>query len=345
MRRFLIRLGLAMIPIVACGFEGAGGPAAPPAGSSGSSATPGGSAGAGPTVPTAGAAGAQMQPSTGGGSGSGGSGSGNAGSGNAAGSSAGGIAQGGASGGASSAGAGAAGLAGSAGAGVGGSAAGDPHFKLLWRDDFDSFNAERWSKATHTFAENLARFTADNAVVEGGMLKLRVTNVAQGSKPYSAAEVYTKELFTYGRFEGRIQFCKGSGLVSSLFTYKDDVNTSWQEIDVEYLGYLSKSVQYNLVWGSLNDRKYQPAVVNFDYSPATEFHDYAIEWKPDAITFYVDGKQTHQDVQATIKDPARLRMNAWPTDYSVTTFAGRLDTTAIPCEAQYDWIQVSSYTP
>lgn len=239
-----------------------------------------------------------------------------------------------------------AGSAGAAGAGgSGGSSNIDPAFKPLWRDEFDSFDTNRWSKATHTFPENKARFSEANAVVEGGFLKLRVSNVPNGDKPYSAAEVLSKEEFTFGRFEGRIKFCAGSGMVSSLFTYKEDVNQSWQEIDIEHLGYLPKSIQYNLISGTLASRKYQPKVVTFQYAPPTEFHDYAFEWRPEGITFFVDGVQTHKDVQDTLKDAARLHMNAWPTDNAVTSFAGQLDPSAIPCEAQYDWVQVWSYQP
>jgi beta-glucanase (GH16 family) len=134
-------------------------------------------------------------------------------------------------------------------------------------------------------------------------------------------------------------------MVSSLFTYKDNVNQSWQEIDIEHLGYLPKSVQYNLVSGNLNNRVYQPKVVNFAFSPPVDFHEYVIEWRPENITFFVDGKQTHQDIQASIKDAARLHMNAWPTDNAHTNFAGTFDPNAVPCEADYDWIEAYTYTP
>ena len=63
------------------------------------------------------------------------------------------------------------------------------------------------------------------------------------------------------------------------------------------------------------------------------------------VTFYVDGTQTHHAVQATLKDAAKLHMNAWPTDNSVTQFAGPFNPAAVPCEAQYDWIEAYSYTP
>ena len=63
------------------------------------------------------------------------------------------------------------------------------------------------------------------------------------------------------------------------------------------------------------------------------------------MTFFVDGAQTHRDVQVTLKDAAGLHMNAWPNDNSVTSFAGHFDETAIPCEAQYDWVEAYRYVP
>ncbi len=223
-----------------------------------------------------------------------------------------------------------------------------PEFKLLWKDEFDSFDASRWAKADHTFIENLGRFTPDNAVIEGGLLKLRVTKVPRGDRPYSAAELYSRAEYSFGRYEARIKFCKGSGVVSSLFTYKDDALNQWEEIDIEHLGNLPRSIQYNLISspaGDGNNRLYQPFVVHFDYRPSEEFHDYAIEWKPEGITFYVDGVYSHKLVQARIQHAARLRMNAWPTNSAETNFAGPLDTNAIPCEAQYEWMAAYAYQP
>ncbi|MDF3071794.1 MAG: hypothetical protein K0R38_7395 [Polyangiaceae bacterium] len=235
---------------------------------------------------------------------------------------------------------------GTAGAsGGGGGPVVDPRFKLKWRDDFDSFNDARWSKRTHTFEENLARFTANNVVVEGGFLKLRVSKTPSQDREYSAAEVATKEEFTYGRFAGRVKFCAGSGMVSSLFTYKQDVSDSWQEIDIEHLGYLPKSIQYNLISGTNANRVYQPKVVNFQWSPTMEFHDYVLEWLPDGITFFIDGAQTWKDTQPKIKDAQTLHMNAWPANYAVTQFAGPFDPNAVPCEAQYDWVEAYTYAP
>jgi len=222
-----------------------------------------------------------------------------------------------------------------------------PQWKLLWRDDFNQFDSGHWQKASHTFPENASQFTPDNAVVEGGFLKLRLTNQQSGDRAYSGAEVATNQTFTFGRFEARIRFASGSGIVSSLFTYKDNADQGWNEIDIENLGYITDGVQYNLIssppgGGALT---YQPKVVKTGYPPTQEFHDYAIEWTPVDIRFYVDLRLVYRDVQTRIKDPSRLHMNIWAANYAKTTFAGKLDTSAIPAEAQYDWVAVYAYQP
>ena len=220
-------------------------------------------------------------------------------------------------------------------------------FKLLWRDEFDNFDAGRWQKSGHDFPENAAQFTPDNVVVEGGFLKLRITNTPNNGHAYSAAEVYTNDQFTFGRFEARIRFAPGSGIVSSLFTYRDDANHGWNEIDIENLGYIADGVQYNLISSPLGGGAltYQPRVVKTGFPPTQEFHDYAIEWTPVDIRFYVDEKLAWRDVQTRINQTSRLRMNIWPTNNAKTTFAGPLDTSKIPAEAQYDWVAVYAYQP
>jgi hypothetical protein len=270
----------------------------------------------------------------------------------------GGVGTGGGGGGASNtASGGASGGGGAAGAsgGTGGAATGfdggvSPQFVLLWEDQFDTFDDTRWAKATHTFPENLARFATDHALVEGSLLKLRVSNQPNGAQAYSAGEVYTLETFLYGRFEARIKFARGSGIVSSLFSFKDNSTTFWNEIDIEYLGNQLSGVQYNIITSPSGSSvlTYQPDFDPLGFSPFADFHDYGFEWTPTEVRFYVDGKRRYTDarnVSARLTQPARLRMNCWPTNYARTQFAGPLDTAAIPAEAQYDWVRVYRYVP
>ncbi len=48
-------------------------------------------------------------------------------------------------------------------------------FKLKWTDNFDKLDYGRWQLATHTFDTNECVFTPENAIVEEGTLKLKLT--------------------------------------------------------------------------------------------------------------------------------------------------------------------------
>ncbi len=49
------------------------------------------------------------------------------------------------------------------------------NFTLQWSDDFNSFDAARWQKATHTWDGNNAQFVTENAVLKDGCLILCLT--------------------------------------------------------------------------------------------------------------------------------------------------------------------------
>ncbi len=48
-------------------------------------------------------------------------------------------------------------------------------FTLLWQDEFDVFNQQRWQKATHTWDGNNSIFVKENAVLQDGYLILCLT--------------------------------------------------------------------------------------------------------------------------------------------------------------------------
>ncbi len=49
------------------------------------------------------------------------------------------------------------------------------NFKLSWKDDFNSFDSNRWEKATHTWDGNNCDFVPENAVFQDGKLILCLT--------------------------------------------------------------------------------------------------------------------------------------------------------------------------
>ena len=229
-----------------------------------------------------------------------------------------------------------------------GGGSGAPGFSLLWKDEFDTFDATRWDAASHTFTENMAQFTPANAVVGGGVLALRLTVAPSGSaKPYLSGEVRTHAEFTYGRFETRARFARGSGLVSSLFTFYDHLPMNWNEIDVEFLGRYADRIQYNTIfWDAAQARRTHEHVDGLNFDPAADFHIYAIEWLPGEVRLFVDGQLRHTETEGIAQYmtlPQKLMMNLWPAN--VPDWVGSIDATAIPTESQYDWVAVYAFNP
>src|SRR5436190_2983991 len=74
------------------------------------------------------------------------------------------------------------------------------------------------------------------------------------AKAYKGAEVYSLQSVLHGRMEMRMRMIRGSGLLSTFFTYKNGSETggsTWEETDIEVLGKSdAKTWQSNLITGN-----------------------------------------------------------------------------------------------
>lgn len=231
-------------------------------------------------------------------------------------------------------------------------------FSLVWHDDFDTFDEERWELGTHTFHENDAQFSPQQVTVSDGVLTISLDRDVEGTsdRPYLSGEVRTKELFRYGKFETRAKFASGSGVVSSLFTFYDHwadpaLEPDWNELDFEFLGGHPDSIHLNVIHFNEAEFKTQhPVVHRTDWDPSADFHEYAIEWLPHVVHFYVDGELVHsqtEEIEEFLHRPSKLMMNLWPVRdiAGLNNWAGAFDESALGTKSQYDWVRVSSYEP
>lgn len=228
-------------------------------------------------------------------------------------------------------------------------------FTLLWEDDFDRLNPTHWGTASHTFTENAAQFTPSMVTVADGYLRLGLEkDPTPGDRAYMGGEIRTKETFTYGRFETRARFATGSGVVSSMFTFYDhyadaNLDENWNEIDLEFLGKNTDSVQWNVIhWDANSKYTSHEEHTTVSFNPSEEFHEYAIEWLPDRVNFYVDDALVHtqtDQVAEFVKLESKLMMNIWPVQdvAGLNSWAGKFDEASLPAAAYYDWIRVYSY--
>lgn len=229
-------------------------------------------------------------------------------------------------------------------------------FELVFHDDFDELDLTRWQKAEHSFAENAAQFVPEMVTVDAGQLVLRMepNPVQGGENPYISGELRTIEHFSYGRFEVRAKFAAGSGLVGSLFTYYDhwavqEWPENWNELDIEYLGGTENSIQFNVIhWNANDNRTTHEHETEVAFDPTAGFHNYAIEWLPSVVNFYINGQLVHSQtdqIAEFVTLEQRMMMNLWPViDRSdLNSWAGQFDDSVLPVESRYEWARLSQY--
>ncbi|NOY77411.1 MAG: family 16 glycosylhydrolase [Calditrichaeota bacterium] len=165
------------------------------------------------------------------------------------------------------------------------------------------------------------------------------------AKSLKGAELRTLQSYTYGRFEVRYRAVQASGALASFFTFHDNISSTkdWNEIDIEIMGRYTDEVQLNTITAGQTSHVY-PQWVSFN--PAADFHTYAFEWTPNAVAWFIDGKevvrQTGEHI-ATLNKPQKIMMNIWPPAYS--NWAGKWNPAVLPLFAYYDWVSYASYTP
>ena len=177
---------------------------------------------------------------------------------------------------------------------------------------------------------------------------IAIATVTSAAHAVSSAEFYTSEAHQYGRFEARIRFAAGDGVVSSFFLWKNGsevAGTFWNELDFEKLG-ADCHLETNAYFGS-------PAVVHSQKHVLVgdlcgEFHTYAYEWTPDYIAWQVDGIEIRRESGATAAAYSanatagmQMRFNIWPGDAS---FGGNFRPSILPLYQFINWAQYSSYS-
>jgi endo-1,3-1,4-beta-glycanase ExoK len=211
----------------------------------------------------------------------------------------------------------------------------DSQWQLAWQDNFDKFDSNRWEIATHTFIINDSQFVEKNVTFQNGTMKLHLTAEPAGEQKYSGAEYRTKDSYLYGKFEVRMKFAAGSGVVSSFFTYKDPMEPKWNEIDIEVLGKDPNTMQLTHWWDKMPS--FLPITYYMGFDATKDFHTYAFEWLPGCIRWTIDGVEKHVVTQNIPDQPQKIMMNVWICN--ITSWAGKFDPNVLPVFAEYDYVK------
>lgn len=169
------------------------------------------------------------------------------------------------------------------------------------------------------------------------------------NKAYKGAEVYglSEYYIHYGKIEVRMMAAKGSGILSTLFTWKEgseQAGAFWEEIDIEIFGKNNATTwQSNIISGT-SPRKTSEQLYNQSISLGDDFHTYTIEWTPEYIAWFFDGQQVCKTIgqQATdLKSPAGIRFNLWAS--TSTSWVGPWNDNILPQYQFVNWLKYYRY--
>jgi beta-glucanase (GH16 family) len=227
-------------------------------------------------------------------------------------------------------------------------------WKLVWHDEFNGrkLSTKRWNILTREQSKHneLQYYVPDDVYIEKGCLRLRSRVRDFGSQHYTSGRVDTSGKFApvYGRFEIRARLPGGKGLWPAHWLYPQ--NRDWamerlmaqavtnglaklipeerpwySEIDImEFLGHT------NIVYGTLHystfdgQKKSSSGKLKGDEDFTKDFHVYTLEWEPDVMRWFVDGRMIHSTTKGIPHTPHYLILNTavggdWPGNPDETT--------------------------
>jgi endo-1,3-1,4-beta-glycanase ExoK len=244
---------------------------------------------------------------------------------------------------------------------AGAAAQGNGQFTLLYRDDFDTFDATRWQVMTHSWDTNLALFSQQSVSVRDGQLQLALLPAPSGTldpggatKSFFGAEVRSIDTLAYGRVRARIKFARGSAVVSSLVTiYTPWPADNWNELDIEHLGAQPTKTQFNtMVYTGAPvtppvttpvSPTQDPHLQNLEFAASDDFHVYAVEWTPESAKFYVDEALAYTWTKniALMNLEQNVLLTIWAS--SSAAWAGAVTEDTGKAIASYDWVELYKY--
>jgi endo-1,3-1,4-beta-glycanase ExoK len=213
------------------------------------------------------------------------------------------------------------------------------------------YDASRWMKAdgwTNGSPFDNA-WLADHINFLDGRMLITLDDQAALGEPYSSGNYQSLGFYGYGCYEVSMKPVAGSGTVTSFFTYAGPFdnggNAKHNEIDIEFLGQSSTSVQFNFFTNDDEYASHNEFVYDLGYDASEDFHVYGFKWTATGIKWYVDGDAVYS-VDDSPNNPTpmapdslqKIMMNLWPVDQFGEDWAG-IFAYERPLEAEYEWVR------
>lgn len=207
-------------------------------------------------------------------------------------------------------------------------------WQMIASDEFegDELDDERWSTYKGKTTDDVGQHDPDNLSVSGGTLKLT-------SRGKTSAGMAWDEGQRYGRWEARVRSQAGNGYGPVILLWPDAED--WPEggeIDVmEIPDGDRQKAHFTVHWGE--DNRQKGASVEGDF---TRWHTFAVEWTPDHVVGYVDGKEIYRNDDSDANPPRSMHL-AMQQDigpYGEDWIPAPDSSTPDTCTFEVDWVRI-----
>lgn len=220
-----------------------------------------------------------------------------------------------------------------------------PGYFLAWSDQFDgqALDAEKWNYRTDS--KMWSTQLPGNVSVASGLLSIALKKETSGGKQYTGGGVISKQTFQYGYYEARFKVPPGAGWHTSFWTQKQDgtggtnPRAATQEIDiceqdsVKLTDYSAGVIDWS---GPKKGAGFgRQHVKTPDVS--ADFHVWGCEFTPLKVSFYFDGKLTHQtDATKFPHGDQHIWLTSIASSLGGTT---AVDDSKLPAAAIFDYVR------
>jgi len=212
-------------------------------------------------------------------------------------------------------------------------------------DSFPKLDRKRWvaSDGWTNGAYHGCTWSAANARLTSEGMRLILNHRRTAARPYSCGELQTREFHGHGTYEVRLRSVAAPGVVSAFFSYTGPPHGPGRpqdEIDIAFVGNNPGRVQLNYV--AKGEGAHERGV-ELGFDPAAAMNDYAFQWTPDVIRWYVNRKLVHEVKRDAARpfptQPAKIMLSIWTgIGPDQEAWMGRLQYTGSPLVATYEHV-------
>ncbi|WP_405206155.1 family 16 glycosylhydrolase [Aquimarina sp. LLG6339-5] len=237
--------------------------------------------------------------------------------------------------------------------------------ELIFNDEFNgsSVDLTKWSFDNGDGCPTLCGwgnaeeqwYQPENTTVQNGNLVITTRNEAAGGKQFTSSKLITAGKFNsrYGRYEASIKLPSAGGIWPAFWMLPE--NGSWPftgEIDIMESQHKNPESIGGTVHYSNGGWQYNGREFNAGLDLSAGFHEYAVEWEPNEIRWYVDDQLYHTVTPGNTVDPWPFSEGDWYLILNVavggpgTPYTGNIPPTPAdyPTQMEVDYVRVYSGT-